>query len=135
MVVPAVAADRGPSGGSRSGSSSSSSSTNRGPSGGISSSRTTTTTRVYSPATHTYVVRSGYFYSGWGGYYGCLWCFSGPYAYGPVNLAGYSAPAPVDFFVLLFFILLVVIFFWWLRRRTSRTDTYIEREEHHVNWP
>ena len=99
-------------------------------------------TRYYSLVTRTYVTRSTYFYSGWGGYYGCLWCFSGPYAYGPVTMAGYTAPGYVDFLVFLVLLVMIIVFFVWLRRR-MRSDTYEssdlpmyrERSDHHVNWP
>jgi hypothetical protein len=57
-----------------------------------------------------YVYRQTYFYSDWplmGGYYGCMYCMTGPYAYGP-SLMGYSAPTPVfDLGVLLLLLLIV----------------------------
>lgn len=50
---------------------------------------------IVSPITHTYVEVHHYSYNDWGAfgwrpydhYYGCLYCFSGPYAYAPVPMS------------------------------------------------
>lgn len=86
---------------------------------------TTTTTRYVRTPSGAYVYPSHYFYSGFGlpfwhpfyGYYGCLYCFTGPYAYAPA-LAGYSAPTPLFDLGLLILLVLVIIAVIWACRRT-----------------
>lgn len=94
---------------------------------------------VYSSVTHTYVaVPHPYFYSsysmfGWHpfyGYYGCLYCFSGPYSYAPIPFApvAYTQPSwAFDVEILVAVLLLLWLLYWlggWRARRAARYDYY-----------
>ena len=90
---------------------------------------------IYSPVTHTYVVSHSYFYSGYSmfgwqpfyGYYGCLYCMTGAYAYAPVPFAPVAWTQPswafdVEILLLVLFILWLLFWLggWWNRRNYYR---------------
>jgi hypothetical protein len=49
---------------------------------------------------------------------------NGAYAYGPVNLAGYYAPAPVEGFIFLLILVAIVLLIWWWVRRRTQVDSF-----------
>jgi hypothetical protein len=89
---------------------------------------------IYSPVTRNYVQVNHYFYSdyhyfGWHpfyGYYGCLYCWSGPYSYAPIPMAptAYTQPSWGFDVELLFLFGLILFLMIYIPYRIGRRRTY-----------